>query len=156
MAPKPQSSIGARIRQRRQEADVSLSRLSELAQVSKGYLWSLEQGKTNARPSGDTLYRIAAALGTTMSDLLGRTLLVDQPELDDLPPGLAEFAHDANLPEKDIAMLSAVNFRGEQPRDAESWQFVYRAIQMSVNRDVARARVPAARAPKQTRRRRAS
>src|SRR5438105_7780427 len=155
--PRPRSSIGARIRQRREEVGMSLSHLSELANVSKGYLWSLEQGKTNARPSGDTLYRIAKALGTTMSDLLGRTLLIDQPELDDLPPGLAEFAAAANLPETDVAMLASVNFRGEQPQDAESWEFIYRAIQMSVNRNGAPAPAPAAsRGHKQARRRRAS
>lgn len=35
------------------------------AGVSKGYLWNLEKGETDGRPSGRTLYQIARALGTS-------------------------------------------------------------------------------------------
>ena len=128
------SRIGERIRTRREEAGLSISKLGELARISKGYLWSLEQGKVKSRPSGDTLYKIARALGTTMSDLLGRELLVDDPVPQELPPGLAEFARSSKLPSRDVAMLARVNFRGEQPTDPEDWAFVYQAIQRSVGR----------------------
>lgn len=126
------ASIGARIKQRRDELGLSLSRLSEIANVSKGYLWSLEKGESKARPSGDTLYRIARALGVTMSDLLGRKLLTETTAPDELPSGLADFAKQAGLPQTDVDMLAQVNFRGEQPQTAEDWEFVYRAIQRSV------------------------
>jgi transcriptional regulator with XRE-family HTH domain len=126
------SSVGARIKQRREEMGMSLSRLSEEASVSKGYLWSLEKGETNARPSGETLYRIAKALGVTMSELLGRKLLVETAASKDLPPGLNEFAKRERLPRRDIDMLAQVNFRGEQPQHADDWEFVYQAIQRSV------------------------
>jgi transcriptional regulator with XRE-family HTH domain len=127
------ASIGARIKQRREERGLSLSKLSELARVSKSYLWSLEKGESKSRPSGETLYRIAKALGVTMSDLLGRTLLVDRVPADELPPGLAQFAESEGLPQTDIDMLAKVNFRGEQPQTAADWEFVYSAIQRSVN-----------------------
>lgn len=68
---EPGARIGDRIRERRAETKLSISALADRAKVSKGYLWSLEKGETDARPSGRTLYKIAEALGTTMSDLLG-------------------------------------------------------------------------------------
>jgi DNA-binding XRE family transcriptional regulator len=141
------ASVGARIKQHREELGLSLSRLSELANVSKGYLWSLEKGESKARPSGDTVYRIARALGVTMSDLLGRKLLTGVGVPAELPPGLADFAKQAGLPQTDVAMLAQVNFRGEQPQTIEDWEFVYRAIQRSVPSGQPSARRPAAKRP---------
>lgn len=149
------ASIGARIKQRREELGLSLSQLSELADVSKGYLWNLEKGE-KARPSGDTLYRIARALGVTMSDLLGRKLLTDTAAPDTLAAGLAEFAEQAGLPQTDVDMLAQVNFRGKQPQTLEDWEFVYRAIQRSVRSGQPPLKRPAKRpvaAAKPTRRR---
>jgi transcriptional regulator with XRE-family HTH domain len=136
------SKIGERIRQRREEAGLSISKLGELTRISKGYLWSVEQGKVKSRPSGDTLYKIAGALGTTMSDLLGRKVLGEDDEPEQLPPGLTEFAKRAKLPSRDVRMLAHVNFRGEQPTDPEDWAFVYQAIQRSVARSGNRAAAP--------------
>jgi transcriptional regulator with XRE-family HTH domain len=130
--PSPPANVGDQIKKRREEAHLSLSALAARANVSKGYLWSLEKGDSNARPSGRTLYRIAEALGTTMSDLLDRDLLVDLPEEEDLPVGLEEFAKDQNLTERDIRMLSAINFRGQHPRDPQAWSLVWSAIRASV------------------------
>lgn len=127
------ASIGAQIKKRREERDLSLSKLSELAQVSKGYLWSLEKGETKARPSGETLYRIAEALGVTMSDLLGRKLLIERSAPEELPAALGEFAKRERLPQTDVEMLAQINFRGEQPQTVADWEFVYRAIQRSVS-----------------------
>lgn len=123
--------LGERIRQRRSEAGLSLSALALKADVSKGYLWNLESGEGQKRPSGRTLYRIAAALGTTMSDLLGQRLLTEEPE--QIPPALLEFAREASLSETDIRMLAGVNFRGQQPHDKAAWEFIWRAIRASVN-----------------------
>jgi transcriptional regulator with XRE-family HTH domain len=122
--------IGERIRARRQELRWSLSRLADEADVAKGYIWSLEKGETEARPSGKTLYRIAKALGVTMSDLLGRELLVE-PTLE-RPPELVAFAERENLPDTDIDMLAAINFRGKRPTTDKDWEFLYRAIRASV------------------------
>ncbi len=124
--PDLNEHVGARIRERREQARLSLSGLAEKASVSKGYLWSLEKGEAKSRPSGQTLYRIAEALGTTMSDLMGRQLLVDAPR--DIPDSLREFAEHEGLGEADVHMLAAVNFRGQQPGDHESWALVWQAI----------------------------
>lgn len=130
--PKVGPHVGKRIRQRREEAGLSLSALAEEAGVSKGYLWSLEKGNTDARPSGKTLYRIASALGTTMSDLLGHELLVDTPRETKIPASLRKFAATEGLSDTDVRMLAAVNFRGRQPDDREGWSLVWSAIRASV------------------------
>jgi transcriptional regulator with XRE-family HTH domain len=124
--PEVTEGVGARIKELREQARLSLSALAEQADVSKGYLWSLEKGNAKSRPSGQTLYRIARALGTTMSELLGHELLVDTPR--DIPGSLREFAEREHLTEADMTMLAAVNFRGQQPRDADSWALVWQAI----------------------------
>ena len=124
------STVGEQIRFRRTELGLSLTALAEKAGVAKSYLSNLENGRTNARPSGRTLYRIAEALGTTMSDLLGTRLLVEPTQT--FPPSLVEFAKAAHLSDRDVAMLAGINFRGHQPSDRDSWAFIWRAIRASV------------------------
>ena len=125
---QPVSSIGEAIRQRREEAHLSLSALATRANVSKGYLWNLENRKSEARPSGQTLYRIAEALGTTMSDLLGQELLIDVAIPAEMPPGLAELVRSEGLTDRDVQMLSAINFRGQHPKDLDGWKLIWGAI----------------------------
>lgn len=127
------SPVGKRIRQRREELGITLTALADKASVAKSYLSSLENSQTNARPSGRTLYSIAEALGTTMSDLLGTKLLVEPTR--EIPPSLSEFAADAELTDRDVEMLAGVNFRGKQPSDKEAWSFVWRAIRASIDDD---------------------
>jgi transcriptional regulator with XRE-family HTH domain len=126
----PSRKLGARIRTLRKEAGLSLTALAERADVSKGYLWTLERGETKTRPSGETLHRIAKALGTTIADLLGRS--VEPGDRPAVPGSLRKFAQEAKLSERDMLMLARVNFRGQQPRRAEDWEFIWQAIRRSV------------------------
>jgi transcriptional regulator with XRE-family HTH domain len=126
----PEDSLaGKNIRRFRLERDLSLSELARRANISKGYISNLERGEANARPSGETLYALAEALGVTMSDLLGRKLLVEQKQ--QIPTGLREFAKAEEVPEADVAMLAAIKFRGEQPQSMERWRHIYEAIRTS-------------------------
>lgn len=127
-------SIGGRIRRFREEAGLSLSKLAEKAELSKGYLSRLENGVADARPSGKTLYALAQALGVTMSDLLGRKLLSSAQQVE-IPPTLRDFAQETNLPEADVQMLASIEFRGEPPRTKERWNYIYTAIQTSASLD---------------------
>ena len=129
--PSP-PTVGQQIKKRREEANLSISALADRAGVSKGYVWSLEKGESAARPSGRTLYRIAAALGTTMSDLLDEQLLFEQPDAGDIPEELAEFARLERLTPNDVKMLRGVNFRGQHPHDVDGWRLVWSAIKASV------------------------
>ncbi len=128
MSNEADESIGDRIRRYRGEAGLSLSQLAMSAGVSKGYLWSLEN-VAGKRPSGETLYAIAEALGVTMSSLLGRRLLTTQPT--DIPDSLQDFARAKMLPENDVRMLAGIEFRGVRPQTRERWEHIYNAIRMS-------------------------
>ncbi|MFG2056139.1 helix-turn-helix domain-containing protein [Micromonospora sp. NPDC048930] len=124
-----EGSVGGRIRRYRQDRALSLSQLAEQAGVSKGYLSTLENDPQARRPSAETLYTIARALGVTMSDLLGRKLL--PAAATEIPTSLREFAEEEKLPEADVRMLSAIQFRGEPPRTKERWRYIYTAIRTS-------------------------
>ena len=121
-------SVGDRIRRYREQAEFSLSQLAAEAGVSKGYLWSLEN-VPDKRPSAETLYAVADALGVTMSDLLGRRLLAAPPT--DIPDSLRAFASDRGLPENDVQMLAGIEFRGVRPQTRERWEHIYNAIRIS-------------------------
>jgi transcriptional regulator with XRE-family HTH domain len=109
-----------------------VSALAERADVAKGYLWSLENGKAGSRPSGRTLYKIAGALGTTMSELLGEELLHEAARKEQPSPDLLEFASKEGLKDSDVQMLAGINFRGQRPQDLDGWRLVWSAIKASV------------------------
>ncbi len=62
------AAIAGRLRVRRQERALSLDALAARSGVSKGMLVQIERGATN--PSIGTLCRVAAALGTSVADLV--------------------------------------------------------------------------------------
>lgn len=140
--PKPPSTtatmgVGGRIRHYRNERGLSLSQLAEQADVSKGYLSALENDDHTSphsrRPSAETLYAIAQVLGVTMSDLLGRKLLITPS--DEVPQSLRDFARQDNLPEADVIMLAAIKFRGDAPQTVARWRYIYTAIRTSESMD---------------------
>jgi XRE family transcriptional regulator of biofilm formation len=123
--------LGERIRQRREEKGISGAELARRANVSKGYLSTIESSdEGNApRPSADVLFRIATALGTSAADLLGQEVRRASRRI---PPSLREFLKDRDLPEEDVAMLAGIKFRGAQPASAEDWAFLYESIRRSI------------------------
>ena len=129
--------IGARLRRYRTEHELSLGELATKAGVAKSYLSALENSddQTERRPSAETLYRLATALGVAVSDLLGRS--VEQTDLATIPASLRQFAAEARLPKSDVEMLASIRFRGNQPESAERWEFIYRAIKHSRSMDEA-------------------
>jgi transcriptional regulator with XRE-family HTH domain len=132
--------VGVRIRRFREEKEMSLNGLAAEAKISKSYLWSLENDPTATRPSGDTLYKIAQALGVTMSALLGQRLLTDAPT--PVPKGLQELGDELSLPESDVRMLATIQFRGDRPQTKERWRYIYNAIRTSKDIDKPRTRRP--------------
>jgi transcriptional regulator with XRE-family HTH domain len=129
MSDRP-NEIGEMIKKRRSEAGLSLSQLAEDSGISKSYLSRLESGVGEMRPSGKTLYLIAGALGTTMSDLLEREVLADAPS--DFSPSLMKFAAKERLTPREQRMLAQINFRGRHPETVDDWEFLWTAIQRSV------------------------
>ena len=63
--------ISKRLKDVRKAKDISVYKLSQLSGVSETHIRDLERGDRN--PSFDTLSKIAAPLGISLSDLLNET-----------------------------------------------------------------------------------
>lgn len=133
MADVPDNALGARIRALRDAEGLSLGDLAEKTGVSKSYLWNLENKPGHQKPSADTVYAIAKVLGTTMSALLGRRLLSEPP--DEIDETLQQFAKKAKLSQGEVRTLASINWRGDPPKSAERWRFVYDALKASKSLD---------------------
>jgi transcriptional regulator with XRE-family HTH domain len=123
-------SLADRLKRRMEDKVWTLADLSREAKVSKGYLWELLEGR-GKKPSAETLYRIATALGTSVPDLLEKP--PSQPFAEDnrVPPALARVASDLGLPEEDVRMLASIRYRNDQPKTEEGWRFLYESIRRS-------------------------
>lgn len=119
------STIGARIRYRRQQLGMTLAALADASGISKGYLHLLEsQHETN--PTIDKLMAIAAALEVTTGELIGDIQIEDFNET--ISDSLSQFADDNRLPSPDVVMLSQLKFRGRAPETQREWRIIYNAI----------------------------
>ena len=131
MARPRAKTVGQRIKEYRAEKGLTASELAVRAKISKSYLSELESATEDARgPSAEAVYRIAQALGVAMSDLLGKPVLL-KPADDKPPASLLAFQKKYRVPEADVRMLANIRFRGEEPKTAERWLFIYQAIQNS-------------------------
>ena len=120
-----------RIQARMDEKDWKLADLARESGVAKGYLWEILAG-TAKRPSAETLYAVAQALGTTVADLLGRATEPGPGTEGKIPMSLQKFAQEVALPDHDIRMLAAIHFRNDQPKTKEDWRFLWESIRRSV------------------------
>lgn len=118
---------------------MSAAKLAEAAKISRSYLSELENGTGNhKRPSADVMYRIGKALGVSMTELLGRRLILDPTPT--VPSGLKRFAEEEKLSQADLEMLASIKFRGEPPKSSDRWRFIYNAIKTSEGMDRGRRR----------------
>ena len=135
MARPRGKTVGQRIKEFRTAKGMTASELAVKSKISKSYLSELESAPEGTRgPWAETVYRIAKALGVAMSDLLGKPVLL-QPADDAPPASLLEFAKIYKLPEADVHMLANIRFRGEPPKTADRWLFIYQAIRNSAAMD---------------------
>ncbi len=125
-------ALATQIQRRRREQGLSLTELARRAQVSKSYLSRLEHDLDGTRPSANVLYRIAFALGSSVSELLEKQLEVSDTELLDVPEELRQFASAEHLSNEDIKVLAHIEYRGMRPRTIDDWAFLYEAIKRSV------------------------
>lgn len=63
------NSLGDKIKKRRKEMKLSLDKLANISDISKSYLWELEN-RTTRKPSAEKLTKIAEALEVTINYLL--------------------------------------------------------------------------------------
>lgn len=127
--------IGERIKSLRESRGISLTRLAEMADVSKGYLSALER-EEKENPSIDAAGRIATALGIGVSELIGESP-GPAKEVEGLPPGLQEFverrrARNEPLTQDDLTMLRSIRYRGRLPETADDWAFIFETIRRTI------------------------
>jgi len=111
MSPVNVSTIGAYIREQREQAKISLRQLAQAAGVSNPYLSQIERGLR--RPSADILQQIAKGLRIS-----AEALYVQAGLLEDRPPGSAvrdAVLTDPELTERQKQMLIEIyeSFRKE-------------------------------------------
>ncbi len=123
--------LNERIKKRMEEKQWTLADLTRETKVAKGYLWEILKG-TAKKPSANTLYEMARALGTSVPDLLGKEETSSQTTPTKISSSLRVFAAEEKLPEEDVRILAAINFRGKQPKTKEDWGFLYQSIKRSI------------------------
>jgi transcriptional regulator with XRE-family HTH domain len=125
-------SLAQQLRDSRKRAGLTLEDLSHAADVSKTYLWELENDEAGTKkPSADILLKIADALSVTIPDLMSLpSVRVDESNVI-LPPSLIEFrdmmAKQMKQPvsKQDLRDLATMRFRGGQPRTKDAWYQLY-------------------------------
>ncbi len=133
--------LNQKIKQLREEKALSLSKLAEMAGVSKAYLSQLENS-VSTQPSAQVLYNIASALGTTIADLLDKPVRVRSRDFSELqenaiPDGLRKLIDERgkalDIREEDVKMLMNIQYRGKHPKSVDDWEYVLRTIRLVVN-----------------------
>lgn len=133
-------SLAEQIHKLRDQQGLSLDDLAEKAKISKTYLWELERDTEGTKkPSADVLMRIAAALSTTLAELLSLETVTIQQAAVELPPSLKDFqsrmlAQKTPLTADDMRDLAAMKFRGGQPQTADEWHQLYLLLMNSARR----------------------
>lgn len=118
-------SFGQRVRNRRLEEGWSQEELAKRIGISRNYLSQIERGVAR-NLSWRLVERLTTVLGLSPSEVFGF-----RQEEGGLPPGLSEFASKANLPSRDVEMLSRIRYRGEQPTTPQEWELLYNAIKVA-------------------------
>lgn len=120
--------LGQRIRELR-TGRMTLSELAKQAGISKAYLSQIETGQVE-KPSAQSLYQIAAALGTSVGVLLGAVSESSGDDVD-IPPSLERFAQRADLTHEEKLMLARIRYRGQRPKTEDDWRYLLESIKRS-------------------------
>ncbi len=117
-----------KLRSLRKAKGIGVKKLAKDSGVSVPYIYQIEKGwKKN--PSGEVLKQLAAALGTTVADLIGTSLAIPDKALEEVPPSLRRLgrrkARQLDLRQEDIDMLKGIHFRGRQPDKDEDWELIF-------------------------------
>ena len=126
-------NLSQKIRQLREEKELSLNKLAEIAGISKAYLSQLENN-VSKQPSAEILFKIATALGTTIADLLEKPVRVYSDDFQEVPEGLRKLIDEQgkalDIREEDVKMLMNIRYRGNQPKTPEDWEHILQTIRI--------------------------
>ncbi|MEB3291906.1 MAG: helix-turn-helix transcriptional regulator [Synechococcales bacterium] len=119
--------FGKLVRDRRKQERLSQTELADKVGISRNYLSQIERGEST---------NLSWQVRQTLSEALGLSSDRSEPApaiADTLPPGLATFASQAQLPPDDVQMLAKLKYRGNQPSTPEKWELLYNVIKMTVD-----------------------
>jgi transcriptional regulator with XRE-family HTH domain len=126
--------VGAQVRVEREKAKLSIAQLATDAGLSKAYVVRLENGATN--PSLGVLDQIAKALDITVADLVRSPVVRFDISEVDVSPSLRVFADEASLTSMELRTLASIRWRrGEEPRTAERWRYIFDSLRLSRSMD---------------------
>jgi transcriptional regulator with XRE-family HTH domain len=124
-------TLAKRMAELRDKAGLSIDELAKKAGISKTYVWELEKDETGSKkPSADVLLRLAAALSSTIAELLALPMVTIQHTAVELPPALLQLQDRLKkqgnpLTDQDLRDLAGTRFRGGQPRTVDEWNQLY-------------------------------
>lgn len=133
-------ALAQQLQTARKQAGFTLDQLAHEAKVSKTYLWELENDDDGEKkPSAEVLLKIAAALKTTIADLLSLPTVQVSERPVELSPSLIEFRDRKEeigepLTENDIRDLATMRFRGGQPKTRDDWDDLYRTLKRTTRK----------------------
>lgn len=122
-------SLAENLKRIRLQKQMTQPELADAANVSKGYIYTLETGDMD-NPSLDVLLKIANALDCTIADLSGEPKTVAKDTSTVIPESLLRFAKQKRragekLTDDDLQSLARTQFRGKRPETVEDWAYLY-------------------------------
>lgn len=115
--------LNDRLREVRRKCDVTLLQVAEATKLSVSYLSDLERGR--AKPSLDTLERLAGYYKMSMVDLLSGVDGWGTPSVEGLAPGLLALLQKQEIDEEVAQELNRIELRGKRPQTEEEWLLLY-------------------------------
>ncbi|HET8924796.1 MAG TPA: helix-turn-helix transcriptional regulator [Candidatus Acidoferrum sp.] len=129
-------SVGDRIREIREAQRLTQDQLAEKADISKGFLSEIENGKRNV--SSEYLLRVANALcasvdyllrGTTDVSNVNKEPVVISPELSDAAQRLnLSYAETIELLEAHRSVIARRSMKQSKPFSKDDWVALHKAI----------------------------
>lgn len=129
-------SVGGRLRLVRERRGLSLEALAERAEVSKSFLWEVENDRSGI--SGKRLLQVANALDASLEYLLrGQSPTpADEPEIIEIPRELGELAEEQQLTygqtlallEIDRSLVARRRRAGRPHMSKQDWLQLYRGV----------------------------
>lgn len=119
--------LGRRVKERRQELQLSQENLAERAGISRNYLSIIERGEARNISTG-VLNQLADALELTSAELSG-----DSPLSDILiPPSLRQFSLAEGLSFSVVDWLARMPRRGPEPKTVDEWRQLYDVVRQYI------------------------
>lgn len=116
-----------RLREIRQKHGATLLQVAEAVKLSVSYLSDLERGR--AKPSLDTLGRLAAYYEMSVADLVSGIEGWGSHSIEGLAPGIIALLEKKEIDEREAQDLNRIELRGKRPQTEEEWRILYQNLQ---------------------------